>query len=49
MKKNHLQFTFDPTFSLQEMLSSLQWCIYQLVLVFLLFNRNKMRLEKKDV
>ncbi|CAF0858419.1 unnamed protein product [Rotaria sordida] len=29
MKKNHLQFTFDSSFSLEEMLSSLQWCIYE--------------------
>jgi len=29
MKKNHLQFTFDSTFNLQQMLESLQWCIYR--------------------
>ncbi|UJR24766.1 hypothetical protein I4U23_006140 [Adineta vaga] len=28
MNKHHLQFNFEPTFSLQQMLSSLQWCIY---------------------
>ncbi|CAF1540177.1 unnamed protein product, partial [Adineta steineri] len=29
MKKHHLVFHLDPTYNLQEMLSSLQWCIYQ--------------------
>jgi phosphatidylinositol kinase/protein kinase (PI-3 family) len=29
MKKNHLQFTFDSTFNFQQMLKSLEWCIYQ--------------------
>ncbi|CAF3615024.1 unnamed protein product [Rotaria socialis] len=29
MKKNNLQFTFDSSFNLQDMLSSLEWCIYQ--------------------
>ncbi|CAF2520029.1 unnamed protein product [Rotaria sp. Silwood2] len=29
IKKNHLQFTFDLSFHLEEILSSLQWCIYQ--------------------
>ncbi|CAF5212076.1 unnamed protein product, partial [Rotaria magnacalcarata] len=29
MKKNHLQFTFNSSLNLQDMLSSLEWCIYQ--------------------
>lgn len=29
MKKHHLQFRFDSTFNLYEMLKSLEWCIYE--------------------
>lgn len=48
MKKNNLQFVFDSSFNLEEMLLSLQWCIYELVIFFFSFvietqsNRNFM-------
>ncbi|CAF4637954.1 unnamed protein product, partial [Rotaria sp. Silwood2] len=38
MKKNNLQFNFDSSFSLEEMLSSLQWIIYQLGFYFIYFD-----------
>ena len=28
MKKNNIQFYFDSTFNFEEMLKSLEWCIY---------------------
>ena len=48
MKKNHLQFTFQSSFSLEQMLSTLQWCIYQLVVFLTKLIRRLSYMQKLD-